>query len=109
MTDRINTESGLIDAIALAMARALSDHGVTPAKGNATIHKYCAELCLYWGGDSHWLPQTYRAGRDTVVVEAVKQGASYREAARKVGVHHRTVSRIVKRQAAGFGSDDWVL
>jgi Mor family transcriptional regulator len=109
MSERIYTESGLIDAIALALVRALSDHGVTPAAGNATVHKYCAELCLYFGGDTHWMPQTYRAGRDTVIVEAVKNGASLREAARKVGVHHETVRRIVKRQSAGLGREDWVL
>ena len=108
MSERIQ-ESRLIDAIALAIARALSAHGVTPADGNATVHERCSELCAYWGGDSHWMPETYKPGRDTVVLQAVQRGASYREVARRIGVHHKTVSRIVKREATGFGRDDWVL
>lgn len=109
MSERVNYDAGLIDAIALAIARALSAHGVTPADGNATVHERCAELCAYWGGDHHWVPETYKPGRDHQVIEAVQRGVSYREVARRVGVHHKTVSRIIKRQPTGFGRDDWVL
>ena len=105
----MSDEPQLIDAIAAAIAGALAAHGITPEAGNPTVRAQCQGLCAAWGGDTHWIPQSYKSGRDSQVIEAVQGGMTYREVARRVGVHHKTISRIVKRQATGFGRDDWVL
>ena len=100
---------GLIDAIAAALAGALAAHGIKPADGNITVHDVCATLSRDWGGEEHWLPKTYRNGRDARVVGAISEGHSVTEAARVVGVHPDTARRIARRQSSGIGRDDWVL
>jgi hypothetical protein len=105
----VSGEAGLIDAIAVAIAQALAAHGVTPAEGNMTVHTQCARLCAEWGGEEHWLPKTYRTGKAAQVADAVANGATLAEAARRAGVHRDTARRLVKRQSAGLGREDWVL
>lgn len=104
-----NSDPGLIDAIAVAIAQALAAHGVTPAAGNATVHAQCARLCAEWGGEEHWIPKGYRTGKAAQVADAVASGASLAEAARRAGVHRDTARRLVKKQATGLGREDWVL
>jgi len=104
-----NSDPHLIDAIAQAIAQALAAHGITPAEGNMTVHAQCAWLCDNWGGEDYWLPKTYRTGKAAIVADAVANGATLAEAARRAGVHRDTARRLVKRQAVGLGREDWVL
>lgn len=101
--------TALIDAIAVAIAQALAAHGVSPADGNPTVHARCMALCQTFGGEAHWLPKTYRKGRDAAVMDAVRHGARLGEAARRAGIDPDTARAIVKRQSPGLGRDEWVL
>ena len=105
----VGNSEGLIQAIAVALASGLKKHGVTPEEGNATVRELCEALCQSWGGESHWLPKTYRPAREARVRESLQQGATLGQAARAAGIHPDTARRIAKRQSSGLGRDDWVI
>lgn len=102
-------EAGFIDAVAAAIHGALLAHGITSEAGYPIVHEQCTRLCKDWGGESHWVPQVYRPGRDALVLRAVQAGSSVRDAAQQAGIHPDTVRRILQRQSAGLGRDEWVL
>ena len=108
MTDH---EPSLIDAIALAIARALAAHGVTPEAGNPTVRAQCQALCGEWGGGRHYLPRRWRTGTRAEIAEGLAEGHSARAIAQRVGIPERTAQDIASRKsrATGFGRDDWVL
>lgn len=109
MAGPVKVEAGLIDAVAAAIYGALKAHGITPEAGYPAVHEQCTQLCRHWGGESHWLPHVYRQGRDALVVRAVQSGSSVRDAAQQAGIHPDTVRRILQRQSAGLGREEWVL
>lgn len=106
MTDH---EAQLIDAIALAIARALAAHGVTPEQGNPTVRAQCQGLCEQWGGGRHYLPRRWRTGTRAEIAEGLAVGQDASAAGRAAGIHPRTAQRIANQRSTGFGRDDWVL
>ncbi len=99
----------LINAIASAIAGALAAHGIKPADGNKTLREACEALCRDWGGETHWIPKTYRTEREARIASGLAEGVPINEVAKSAGVHPDTVRRIAKRRPTGFGRDNWVL
>lgn len=106
MTDH---ESSLIDAIALAIARALAAHGITPEAGNPTVRAECQALCGEWGGGRHYLPRRWRTGTRAEIAEGLAEGQSITQTSKAAGVPRATAYRIANQRSTGFGRDDWVL
>jgi len=102
-------EPSLIDAIALAIARALAAHGITPEAGNPTVRAQCQALCGEWGGGRHYLPRRWRTGTRAEIAEGLADGQSVAAAARSAGIPRRTAFRVANQQSSGLGRDDWVL
>lgn len=106
MTDH---EPSLIDAIALAIARALAAHGITPEAGNPTVRAQCQALCGEWGGGRHYLPRRWRTGTRAEIAEGLAEGQSVPQTGKTAGVSRWTANRIANQKNNGFGRDDWVL
>lgn len=102
-------EPSLIDAIALAIARALAAHGITPEAGNPTVRAQCQGLCAEWGGGRHYLPRRWRTGTRAEIAEGLAVGQNPTQVARSSNIPERTARRIAGERATGFGRDDWVL
>lgn len=99
----------LVTAISQLMARALEQHGVSPETARATTGEACRELCRYWGGAEHWIPQTYRPARDAEISALAAQGLPIAVVSQRLEVSEATVRRVVRRNSTGLGRDDWVL
>lgn len=99
----------LIMAVARVMVWALQQHGVPVDDARTTAATACREVCRAWGGDSHWVPQTFRAGRNAEIARAVAEGLPAAVISQRMAVSESTVRRVARRQSAGLGSDEWVL
>ena len=100
----------LISTVARAVVWALRQHGVPEDAARATAATACQELCRTWGGDAHWVPQTFRPGRDAEIARAVANGVPASVISQRMAVSESTVRRVARRQSAGLArDDDWVL
>lgn len=96
-------------AVARVMVWALQQHGVPVDDARATAATACQEVCRAWGGDAHWVPQTFRPGRNAEIARAVAEGLPAAVISQRMAVSESTVRRVARRQSAGLGSDEWVL
>ena len=99
----------LIMAVARVMVWALQQHGVPADDARATAATACQEMCRTWGGDSHWVPQTFRPARNAEIARAMAEGLPAAVISQRMAVSESTVRRVARRQSAGLGSDEWVL
>jgi Mor family transcriptional regulator len=99
----------LISAVRQVVAWALERHGADPAAASTTAAEACRELCRCWGGAEYWIPSTYRPARNADIVAAAREGMPVATISRQLAVSEATVRRVVRRQSAGLGSDEWVL
>lgn len=100
----------LLTAFRSTLLWALNQHHVPYEQSKKTTDIACREICLYWGGEAHWIPAVDRDGRDAAILEAARNGDSRKVVAHACGVSVRTVIRVVKRQQQlGLGRDEWVL
>jgi len=88
---------------------ALEHHQIDHSTASATAATACREICKHWGGEKHWLPTTCRPARNAEILAAARNGVSIAVISTQLDVSESTVRRIVRRQPAGLGSDEWVL
>lgn len=95
-------EQDLINAIALAIASALSEHGIRPEQGNPTLKKHIEALCQAYGGRSWAIPETWIRGAGNAT-----RGQPQPQRIQPPPPPTPKPKRATR--GTGFGRDDWVL